>query len=72
LVLSILILRPFYSQKSSKATSMCYNPSALCDNRTASLAKARKNTYKVAISRIYLIYAAILCSLKYLSKYGYT
>ena len=51
---------------------MCYNPSALCDNRTASSAKARKNTYKVAISKIYLIYAAILCSLKYLSRYGYT
>jgi hypothetical protein len=72
LVLSIFILRPFYSQKSSKAISMCYNPSALWDSKTASSAKARKNTYKVAISKIYRSCAATLCSLKYLSKYGYT
>ena len=38
---------------------MCYSPSALCDNKTASSANARKNTYKVAISKMYLICDAI-------------
>ena len=72
LVLPTLILRPFSLQKFSKIEIIHYNPSALGDNKTASSTKARKKTYKVAISKMYLIYAAILCSLKYLSKYGYT
>jgi hypothetical protein len=66
------IYSPFTLQKSLKAVIICYNPSALCDNKTASSAKARKNTCKVAISNIYRIYAAVLCSSKYFNKYGYT
>jgi hypothetical protein len=69
-VLPTLIFRPFSIQNYSKAPIMCYRPSALWDNKTASSAKARKNTYKVAISRIYLIVDAILCSSKYFNKYG--
>ena len=71
-VLPTFIFNPLLVQKFSKAVSMCYSPSALCDNKTASSAKARKNTCKVAISKMYLICDAILCSSKYLSKYGYT
>ena len=71
-VFPTLIFNPLVLQKFSKAFSICYSPSALCDNKTASSAKARKKTYKVAISKMYLIYDAILCSSKYLSKYGYT
>jgi hypothetical protein len=72
LVLVTLICRPLSLQNFSNTISIFYKPSALGDNKTASSAKARKKTYKVAISNIYRIFAAILCSLKYFNKYGYT
>jgi hypothetical protein len=52
LVFPTLILRPFKLQNIAKAFSIYYRPSALCDISTASSVKARKNIYKVAISRI--------------------
>jgi hypothetical protein len=71
-VFPTLIFRPFTLQNCSNAFIICYRPSALWDNKTASSAKARKNTCKVAISKIYLMFDAILCSSKYFNKYGYT
>jgi hypothetical protein len=64
------ICNPFYLQNKSKAFSISYSPSALWDKRTASSAKARKKIYMVAISKIYRLLGAILCSLKYFRRNG--
>jgi hypothetical protein len=69
-VLVTFIYNPFYLQNSSKAFNIYCSPSALWDKRTASSAKARKKIYIVAISKIYRLLGAILCSLKYCSKNG--
>jgi hypothetical protein len=71
-VLVTFIYNPFKLQNISKAVNICYKPSALCDTRTASSAKARKNIYKVAISNMYRLIGVILLSSKYYNKYGYT
>ncbi len=52
LVLPTFIFKPFKLQNIANALSICYKPSALWEINTASSAKARKNIYKVAISRI--------------------
>jgi hypothetical protein len=72
LVFPTFILRPFKSQNVSNALIICYRPSALWDIKTASSAKARKNIYKVAISKIKRFTGSILCLSKYSSRYGYT
>jgi hypothetical protein len=71
LVFPTLIFKPFKSQNSANALSICYNPYALWEINTASSAKARKKIYKVAISRIYRFTGNMLFTLKYSSKYGY-
>jgi hypothetical protein len=71
-VLDTLIYSPLSEQNLLKALSICCRPSALCDSNTASSAKARKKTCKVAISKIYRVFAATICSLKYFNRYGYT
>jgi hypothetical protein len=71
-VLSTFIYSPFILQNISKAVSKCYSPSALCDNNTASSAKARKKICKVAISNINRLFYSILCFSRYYNKNGYT
>ncbi len=66
------IFNPFIQQNYQKAFNSNYRPSALCDTRTASSAKARKNIYIVAISRMYLLLCAMLYCFIYSNRYGYT
>jgi hypothetical protein len=68
LVFPALILRPFNLQNIAKAFTICCRPSALCEISTVSFAKARKNIYKVAISRIKRLVGNNLCNSKYYSK----
>jgi hypothetical protein len=70
LVFPTLITRPFYLQNSANAFIICYRPSALCDINTASSAKAKKNIYKVAISRRKRLVGINLCNSKYYNKWG--
>jgi hypothetical protein len=70
LVFPTLILRPFRLQNIAKAFIIGYRPLALGDINTASSAKARKNIYKVAISRISQLAGNSLCISKYSNKYG--
>ena len=72
LVLPTLIYSPLLLQKLSKAVSKCYSPSALCDNKTASSANARKKICKVAISSKNRFFYSILFYSKYYIKNGYT
>jgi hypothetical protein len=62
LVFPTFILRPFDLQNSANAFTICYRPSALCEISTASSAKARKNIYRVAISRIKRLVGSKLCN----------
>jgi hypothetical protein len=71
LVFPTFIFRPFKLQNIAKAFIICYRPSALWDINTASSANARKNIYKVAISRIKRFTGNSLCISKYSNKYGY-
>jgi hypothetical protein len=70
-VFPTLILRPFYEQNIAKAFIICCRPSALWDTSTASSANARKNIYKVAISKINLLVGNNLWVSKYYNKNGY-
>ena len=71
-VLSTFIYSLFNLQNISKAVSTCYSPSALCHNKTASSAKARKKNCKVAISNKNRFFYSIWRYSKYCSKNGYT
>jgi hypothetical protein len=62
LVFPTFILRPFNLQNSANAFTICYRPSALCEISTASSAKAKKNIYRVAISRIKRLVGSKLCN----------
>jgi hypothetical protein len=66
------IYKPFSSQNDLKALNKCFNPSALWDRRTASSAKASKNNYNIAISRMYRFTGTILLRSKYSRRSGYT
>jgi hypothetical protein len=66
------IYSPFSIQKIWKALNKCYKPSALWESRTASSAKASKNNYNIAISRIYRFVGIILLRSKYNNRSGYT
>ncbi len=63
-----LIYRPFVVQKILNAFNKCYNPSALWEISTASSAKAKKKSYKVASSNIYRFVGPMLCASKYYNK----
>jgi hypothetical protein len=64
LVLSTLIIKPFYLQKLSNAFNIYYKLYTFGDIRTAS-SKANMKIYKVASSNITLFAGAILLSSKY-------
>jgi hypothetical protein len=66
------IVNPFYIQNSSNALNRCYSPLALWESRTASSAKASKNIYNIAISRMYRFIGLIAYRSKYNSRSGYT
>jgi len=72
LVFFTLIFSPFAAQNLINTFNKNYKPSGVGDTSTASSAKARRNIYKVAISKINRFLCAILCFSKYYSRSGYT
>ena len=72
LVLSTLIIKPFYLQKLSNTSNIHYKLYAFGDIRTASSANANMKIYKVASSNITLFAGAILLSSKYSYRNAYT
>jgi len=72
LVLVTFIFSPFELQNDINIFSICYNPSALGETRTASSANARRKIDKVAISKNIRCYFSTFYYSRYYNRAGYT
>ena len=68
LVLSLFIDKFYFTQNSEKPSNSRYSPTSEQPSNTASSAKAKKNIYKVFISRMYFYLLSIFWRAMYVYK----